>query len=95
MKEIKIFDNSTDLDRAVAETFLQNALKAQSEGRNLSVALCGGKTPYGVYARLTKPECREKIIRLSAYIPNRENYNGGSIPKQQGCLKSRMLLKLF
>mgnify|MGYP000238750549 CR=1 FL=1 len=54
MNEIKIFDNPTNLDRAVAEEFRQNALKAQSEGRNFSVALCGGKTPYGVYARLAK-----------------------------------------
>jgi len=46
MNEIKIFDNSTDLDRTIAEKFRQNALKAQSEGRNFSVALCGEKTPY-------------------------------------------------
>jgi hypothetical protein len=64
---------------------------AQSEGRNFSVALCGGKTPYGVYAMLAKPEFREKIILPPAYIPNRQSCYGGLIPKQQGCLKSRIL----
>ena len=42
--------------KAVAEKFRQNALKAQSEGRHFSVALCGGETPYGVYAQLAKPD---------------------------------------
>ena len=61
MNEIKIYDNSANLDRAVAERFRQNALKAQLEGRIFSVALCGGKTPYGVYARLAKPEFRASV----------------------------------
>ena len=61
MNEIKIFDNSTDLDRAMAEKFRQYALKAQSETRNFSVALCGGKTPYGVYTQLAKPEFRTSV----------------------------------
>ena len=59
--EIKIFDNSANLDRAVAEKFRQYALKAQSEARNFSVALCGGKTPYGVYTQLAKPEFRTSV----------------------------------
>ena len=58
MNKVKIFNNATNLDKAVAEKFRQNALKAQSEGRRFSVALCGGKTPYGVYAQLAKPDFR-------------------------------------
>jgi hypothetical protein len=64
MNGINIFHDSTDLDRAVAEKFRQNALKAQSEGRNFSVALWGGKTPNGVYARLAKPEFRASVLQL-------------------------------
>ncbi len=59
--DVKVFNDSLQLAKSLALELKKNIFKASLEGRNFSVALCGGKTPLEFFRQLAKKEIRDTI----------------------------------
>lgn len=59
--DIRIFPEAPGLMDYLASQWLDQALQAAAAGRVFTVALCGGRTPQGLFSRLAQPSLRDSI----------------------------------
>jgi 6-phosphogluconolactonase len=67
-KEIRVYQNAGQVNRALAERFASISGKAIAARGRFVVSLAGGNTPHGAYELMTTPEYVALIDWQSAYV---------------------------